>query len=159
MKAGPLANSPSLTHIRGTVSGLRFILVLWLAVLWLPASSHVLLERAGVIHPHQPHCHGDHDHDSDAGHSEDAQGHPNESHDAADGRCLRAMLDSGGTLAVPDLLPAFLASAMGLESVILLPDPTVSRPESPGTAPPELAPSWIFLQRTTLPVRAPSSVA
>jgi len=130
------------------------MLVLWLAVLWLPASSHALLEQAGLIHTHQPHSHSHGE--ADTGAPQDPSGHPNESHDAADGRCLRVLLDAGPLLLVPDLMPSFLAGAMGLGMADLVVRPPSPAPESPGTAPPELTPSWLFLQRTTLPVRAPS---
>ena len=55
------------------------IVALALAALWLPASSHALLEHLELIHQ----VHADHETDSDDSHEHDADNHA-----AADGLCV-----------------------------------------------------------------------
>ena len=111
------------------------IAILMLA-LWVPASSHELLESAGVIH--QPHATADSDKD----------------HDAADGLVLlpssvNAPAMSAALVCVPPVV------------VFLLPEPVetrLSRRIDSGTSPP-LPNVWQFVHRAALPVRAPSSAS
>ena len=147
------------------------MVALLLAVFWLPASSHVLLEQSGLIHSHLPQLHAatalpGHDGELQAethaeshadAHTDGTASHPNESHDAADGRCLRPAQDSALKAPAPAMTPALLTEAAWL--VALLATHPV-RPQSglapPGDAPPELARQWQFVRRAALPVRAPS---
>jgi hypothetical protein len=132
------------------------IVVLLLVAIWLPASSHALLQHAGFIHQqhedeHDPHSDADHHGDSDGRHEHDADNHA-----AADGLCLLAM----GKLQVP--APPFVAT-LGWLLVALLPPSAQANGMAfhtglspPGTTPPELSHIWQFSFRTALPVRAPS---
>lgn len=142
------------------------IVVLLLVALWLPASSHALLEHAGLIHHEHEHAHQPHsDH-----HHHDAPPHPHPepdgqhehngaNHAAADGVCLRA----SARVQMPT--PDFAAVDAWLTAMLLaLPDDdsataTRSGLSPPGTAPPELPRLWQFSFRTALPVRAPSLVS
>ena len=109
---------------------------LLLLVAWFPASSHAWLETAGLIHSAQ-----------DAHHETD--------HEAANGHC---QLEHGDlTVKIPT------NSAQPWLEVIVAPVPAIAAPASivsvppPGsTAPPELARTWQFAERTALPGRAPS---
>jgi len=99
---------------------------------WLPATSHPLLEGIGVIHEH-----GVPDSDSD--------------HDAADGLIL---LPSSAKAPVVN---ATLVCVLPVV-VFLLPEPVETRPThrmASGTSPP-LPNVWQFVHRAALPPRAPS---
>jgi hypothetical protein len=122
-----------------------------LAAVWLPASSHALLQHAGFIH--QIHVHEDEDHDD---HSSQSHEHDADNHDAADGFCL----SSAGKVAAP--LPGIVMVPDWLE-VPSLPASVIAErfaPHSglspPGVAPPELSHRWQFSNRAALPARAPS---
>src|SRR5438552_474276 len=103
--------------------------------LWMPATSHALLESAEVIH--QPHA--------------DADSHGDLDHDAADGLVL---LPSGVDSPV---MSAALVCVLPLAGFLL------SKPAElrltvridSGTSPP-LPNLWQFVHRAALPVRAPS---
>lgn len=138
--------------IKRLVPVLRSMVVLLLAALWLPASSHVLLEHAGVVHAHYAPCH------SSMGGSSETPGSPHEHdpHDAADGQCLRAVPDSGASKAPTASLAWSLADAMGLKMPVSASDSCGHRPPPPGTAPPHLHPSWTFLHRVVMPARPPN---
>jgi hypothetical protein len=124
-----------------------------LALLWVPASSHPLLEYADLIHER----HADHaDHDPD---SSDSHEHNTDNHEAADGKYASA----SPHISVP--LPDVVALPMlfcppGLnwasERHIEL-HPAGLAP--PGTAPPPHSQHWQFSFRTALPARAPSLIA
>ena len=117
---------------------LKTILVLLMLALWVPATSHALLESAGLIH--QAHA----DSDSDGDHD----------HEAADGVVLlpSSVNAPGMSAALVYALPMI---------VFLLPEPIeirlTDRIDS-GTSPP-LPNIWQFVHRTALPVRAPSFVS
>lgn len=103
--------------------------------LWMPATSHALLESAGVIH--QSHADADSDGDHD--------------HDAADGLVLLPLSVSAPvmTAALVCVLPVV---------VFLLPEPIETRLTQridSGSSPP-LANVWQFAHRAALPARAPS---
>jgi hypothetical protein len=121
---------------------LRTIGVLLLLALWMPATSHALLEQAGVIHTE------DSQHDDD--------------HDAADGLCLSAATH---VQAPPASLTVIFAPMAELEfwlAACAVVDGSVaeaSGPAPPGVAPPELAQTWHFSSRMSLQARAPSSLA
>ena len=129
------------------VKSLRFIIAPLLVALWLPASSHVLLERWELIHQ----VHTGHDADSDDSHEHDA-----DNHEAADGKCA----SSSTHVSVP--LPEMVASAdtlsvLGLAWVLELHlERHPSGLDPPGTAPPQLCHRWQFSFRTALSARAPS---
>ncbi len=142
------------------------IVVLLLVALWLPASSHALLEHAGFIHHEHEHAH-EHEPHSDF-HHHDAHPHPEpdgrhehngDNHAAADGLCLLA----SAKVQVPT--PDFTTADGWLTAVLLpLPDDDSgtanhSGLSPPGTAPPELPHIWQFSFRTALPARAPSLVS
>ncbi|HEY0549259.1 MAG TPA: hypothetical protein VGF13_06620 [Verrucomicrobiae bacterium] len=112
---------------------LKTIAALVMLALWMPATSHSLLESAGVIH--QPHADADSDHD----------------HDAADGLVL---LPSSVNA------PVMSATLICVQPVmlVLLPEPVETRLTDricSGTSPP-LPNVWQFVHRAALPARAPS---
>ena len=118
-----------------------------LLVLWVPATSHALLEQAGWIHiPH--------------GDADNASGTDNDNdHDAADGICHVASTqvqvpqsDLAGSPASQALMEfSFVVTASNALS-----SATLKGPDPPGAAPPELAHIWQFSFRASLPPRAPS---
>jgi len=120
------------------VKRLKTIVALLMLALWMPATSHALLESAGVIH--QPHSDADSDGDHD--------------HDAADGLVL---LPSSVNTPVMCVALVYVLPTI----VILLPEPIgtelTDRIHS-GTSPP-LPNAWQFVHRAALPVRAPSSAS
>jgi hypothetical protein len=129
----------------------RFIRIaaLLLIAVWLPGSSHPLLQYAGLIHQ----VHADHEADSSSSHEHDA-----DNHEAADGHCAL----SSTRISVP------LPDAVAAPVLICLLDVRASQPHvglqpsglpPPGTAPPQLSHCWQFSFRTALPVRAPSLIS
>jgi hypothetical protein len=131
-----------------------------LVAVWLPASSHALLQSFGFIH--QVHTHDDsadeaHDADSHDSHEHDADA---DNHAAADGLCL---VSSGkvspaklvAVAALPWLVAATVLSGAETPSSLQ----RHSGPSPPGVAPPELSHCWQFSFRAALPVRAPSFVS
>jgi hypothetical protein len=114
---------------------LKTIVVLLMLALWMPATSHSLLESAGIIH--QTHSDADSDGDHD--------------HDAADGLVLLPSSVNAPviSMALVCLLPTV---------VFLLPEPIETRLTDridSGASPP-LPNVWQFVHRAALPVRAPS---
>ena len=126
---------------------LRVIVSLLLVALWLPASSHVLLEHFELIHQ----VHADHDADSSDSHEHDAY-----NHEAADGMC--AVSSTHVSVPLPDSMAMpMLFCSPGLSWVSeLRVEQQPSGLAPPGTAPPMLLSGWQFLFRTALPGRAPS---
>jgi hypothetical protein len=129
---------------------LRSIVSVLLVAFWLPASSHALLQYAGLIHGQ----HADHDADSPGSHEDDT-----DNHEAADGNCVLSSTHVG--VPVPDaaVMP-ILFCAPGLDwtsefHVELHP----SGLAPPGPAPPHLSHCWQFSSRTALPARAPSRIS
>ena len=120
-----------------------------LVALWLPASSHPLLEAAGLIHDH----HDDHDGDSDASGSHE---HHADDHEVADGNCLLTSTDVSVTVPTPVTppLPIGLPDGEPAQGPCGVCDSPGHAP--PGLAPPELSHRWQFSSRAALPVRAPS---
>jgi len=110
--------------------------VLLLVAVWLPATSHAWLESVGFIHSAE-------------------SGQLETNHEAANGRCQIECPDR--SLAVP-LSTAHLWLAIIVETAPSL--PACSTPEAVmryrSTAPPELARTWQFTERTAPPSRAPS---
>lgn len=132
------------------VNRLKTIVSLLLAVVWLPASSHVWLEHSELIHQ----VHADHDSDSSGSHEHDA-----DNHEAADGKCAlsstHVRVPAFNTVATSFLLfTSVLAWSSEFE---------VTRPLSglapPGLAPPQLSHCWQFSFRTALPSRAPTLIS
>ena len=133
----------------------KHIVALLLLALWVPLTSHELLEQAGFIH-HSDHvvaaanAADTHDHGSDDGDGD---------HDAADGLCR---IDWGGvTLKGPAaaavLLPLWLT--VGEDIFRQIPGLVALKATPPGwslSPPPERAASWHFALRAALPARAPS---
>ena len=123
------------------------VVTILLLALWLPSTSHALLEESGWIHT--PHT------------DTDSAPDPDNDHDAADGICLAASTDvqvpqpelSGGTILA--LLDHFFTLARLADPSPALP----GGPAPPGTAPPEISQTWQFSFRASLPPRAPSPVS
>jgi hypothetical protein len=127
------------------VRWLKTVVTILLLVLWLPATSHALLEQAGWIHT----AHGDADNDS---------GRDND-HDAADGICHRA--SSHVQVPKPELNTELLpAAGNDLFTAAFEISLTLSNGyDPPGAAPPELSSTWQFSFRASLPPRAPSMIS
>jgi hypothetical protein len=132
------------------VRRLKNILVVLTALVWLPASSHALLEHLELIHQ----VHADHDADSSGSHE-----HDTDNHEAADGKCAlssaHVSVPLSKAMATPFLLGTF-AQAWTSEFHIA-PPPSGLPP--PGPAPPQLSHRWQFALRTALPARAPSLIS
>ena len=116
--------------------------------LWLPATSHALLEQTGWIHTEHTDADGASDTDND--------------HDAADGICLVAsnyvhvpQPDSADSPLALASVSFSLMLATLLEASIAAPN----GPDPPGAAPPELSHTWQFSSRASLPPRAPSLIS
>ena len=109
---------------------------------WLPATSHAMLEQAGVIHT------ADSQHDDD--------------HDAADGVCVNATTHVVAPQPILALVPDPAADLEFWLAACAVIDGSVaeaSGPAPPGVAPPELPQTWHFVSRTALPARAPSLIS
>jgi hypothetical protein len=133
-----------------SVKQLRAIITVFLVVIWLPASSHALLEHFELIHRAE----ADHDRDSGGSHEHDA-----DNHEAADGKC--ALSSTHVNVPQPDaaVLP-MLFCALGLDwASELHVEQQPSGLAPPGTAPPPLCQRWQFSFRTALPARVPSLIS
>jgi hypothetical protein len=127
------------------VKWFKTVVTMLLLALWLPATSHALLEQGGWIHT--AHSDGDDASDTD--------------HDAADGLCRVASTDvqvpqpelTGGLLLASADFPLTLAAMF--EASLALPN----GPDPPGAAPPVLFDTWQFSFRASLPPRAPPRVS
>jgi hypothetical protein len=132
------------------VTQVQRIITAFLLAIWLPASSHALLQYAGLIHQR----HTDHDADSNGSHE-----HDSDNHEAADGNC--ALSPTLVSVPVPDAVAnPFPVCALGLDWTSELHvelQPSGLAP--PGTAPPQLSRRWQFSFRTALPARAPSLIS
>ena len=125
----------------------KTVVTVLLLALWLPSTSHALLEESGWIH--SPHTDTDRAPDTD------------NDHDAADGICLAASTDvqvpqpelTGGLLLAWATFSLTLTALF--EASIALPN----GPDPPGAAPPELSQTWQFSFRASLPPRAPSPIS
>jgi len=128
------------------VKRLNITVTVFLLALWLPASSHALLEQVGWIHTAHGGAGGASDTDND------------DDHDAADG--FFRISSTHVQVPQPDLTGGCqfawasipLALAVSSETLLAL----SNGPDPPGVAPPELSPSWQFSVRASLPSRAPS---
>jgi hypothetical protein len=132
-----------ITATPSPVKRLKTIIALFMLAVWVPGTSHALLEAAGVIH--QPHAS-----------SADDDYHD---HDAADGFCVlpSAAAPSVKNVQLGNLL--YLVAPRALESVVT-PTPFRYLPSGGlGASPPLLPKSWQFLFRTALHGRAPSFLA
>ena len=132
------------------MSRLRFIIAPLLVALWLPATSHALLEHLELIHQ----VHADNGSGSGSSHEDDS-----DNHDAADGLCLVPYAKA------PVPQPLFVSLPLCL-MVPILPDGhecigqfSRTGPSPPGTAPPQLSQRWQFSFRTALLARAPSLIS
>src|SRR2546425_12780449 len=114
------------------VRDLKTVAVLLLLALWVPATSHALLEEAGLIHEQAG--------DSDAAHD----------HDGADGLCLPASHTTIQTKvpvqAVVACLPLLTAADYAE------PDLFGAGPAKYNPSPPEISASWQVYSRAALPV-------
>lgn len=138
-------SASSATCIIARVRWLKTIVTMLLLAVWLPGSSHSLLESLELIHQH----HGEPDSSS-----QDA-----DDHDVADGICR---IESDRVQAPQRELSASLLPLGWTDSsltVTALFQASLSLPTGlapPGTAPPQLSHCWQFSFRAALPVRAPS---
>ncbi|HTL54085.1 MAG TPA: hypothetical protein VL361_00345 [Candidatus Limnocylindrales bacterium] len=121
---------------------LKTVGVLLLLALWAPATSHALLEQAGLIHT------ADTQHDDD--------------HDAADGLCVNAtphVQAPQPSLAVAPGLLVHLEFWLATSAMVDGSVEEASGPAPPGVAPPALPKTWHFSLRTALAARAPSCLS
>ncbi|MGV3754878.1 MAG: hypothetical protein ACO1QS_05810 [Verrucomicrobiota bacterium] len=117
-------------------------MALFLALLWVPVSSHCLLEIAELIH-HDHCCQPSFGHDHSHG------------HDAADGNCQVESRQLAGPK--QDVLKVYLLVSLLDNAAFSLPERTsLSGLISDGVAPPELRPTWQFVSRAAVSPRAPS---
>jgi hypothetical protein len=119
---------------------MKALIALFMLALWVPATSHALLESAGLIHQEQPASGADDDHD----------------HDAADGICA---ISSSSTPLAKGAFSTEVLYVVALTAFDASFDSTVTHPLSInglGPSPPLLPSSWQFVFRTALPCRAPS---
>ena len=117
---------------------MKAIIALFMLALWVPATSHALLESAGLIHQEQP--------ASDA----------HDEHDAADGICA---INSNSTPLAKGAFSTAVLYVVALTSLNASVDSIVTHELAAnglGPSPPLLPSSWQFLYRTALPCRAPS---
>jgi len=129
---------------------LRSIVSVLLAAVWLPASSHAMLEHYGLIHQ----VHADFGADSSNSHE-----HDTDSHDAADGKCALSSTHVSAPLPDAAAMPLlFCTPSLDWNSAL-----HVGRHPSglapPGPAPPHLSHRWQFSFRNALPARAPSLIS
>jgi hypothetical protein len=129
---------------------MRNVCSVLLAVFWLVASSHPVLESAGLIHHHN---------DSDT-HSPATPAHSDDGdsdHDAADGKCPTTF----ARVSIPDP-PQIECALFSFACGVLLNRVDVEI-ESSGLAPPIVGPTPLssrhFAFRTALAPRAPSSIS
>jgi hypothetical protein len=112
------------------VNWLRTIAVLAVVALWLPASSHALLQHAGLIHTDAEHHHDD-------GESHDHAPADAKDHDAADGICR---VESGAAKAPSPVFDSLFFISDELSAFAVF-DRYVrfehSGPSPPGVAPPD----------------------
>jgi hypothetical protein len=129
---------------------LKKIMVLVLVACWLPASSHALLQSAGLIH----HVHADHDHEDISGSHE----HDSDNHELADGKC--AFSATHLSAPSPNMFATLLFSTFGVAQDFQIQAVSIgSGLAPPGAAPPEFPKCWQFVFRTASPPRAPSFVS
>jgi hypothetical protein len=118
------------------------VMATMLALLWLPVTSHCLLETAEIIH---------HDHCCEqpfgTGHSH--------GHDAADGTCQVESRQMPGQKHEV-LKTVVLIAVLSLNGFDFPNQPAVQGIVFDGVAPPELVSSWQFVCRAAVSPRAPS---
>ena len=128
------------------VKWLKSTVTVFLLALWLPATSHGLLQQAGWIHAEHADEAGAPDTDND--------------HDAADGICVVSTDAQLAATELCGLAPAFSSLGFAFVLAALAESlPASSGPDPPGTAPPQLSHRWQFSFRTALPARAPSLIS
>jgi hypothetical protein len=133
----------------------RALVALLLVLLWLPASSHALMQQIGAIHV----VHDDHHHDDHGDGAPRSHEHSADNHAAADGECLltpeiRGLSLPAGVLAQCSL--SVFVSAAGIDPVDAS---NFTGLAPPGVGPPQLSRIWQFLCRAAPSVRAPSLVS
>jgi hypothetical protein len=140
-----------------SVKWFKTVVTILVVAVWLPASSHALLQHVGFIH--QVHAHDGHADDSHEADSPESHEHDADNHDAADGLCVLSV----GKVQVPS--PAVLGQPCWFALPLIAPlrevhpDAFHSGLSPPGVAPPELSHRWQFSFRAALPVRAPSFIS
>jgi hypothetical protein len=119
----------------------RAFFAVCMLALWLPATSHVLLEQSGFIHHPQ----------ADAANADDDY-----DHDAADGICSVSLQVAAVQHVGPSHAVFYVLAVMSVQPLV-----TSAAAERvscrSGLAPPILQSSWQFLLRTAQLGRAPSS--
>jgi hypothetical protein len=129
------------------VGRIRTMFVTLLLAIWPAVTSHTLLEQAGMIHV----VHDDH-HGSEGSHEHNADNHA-----FADGDYTSA--SAANSLKKPGLTSISTAFFQRLYVSAFINNEDSPGPAPPGIAPPFLQKSWYFLLRTALPVRAPSFIS
>lgn len=120
---------------------------MFLVAIWLPASSHALLEAVGLIHE----SHADHEAGGTGSHEHDSGDHA-----AADGQCLRPSTGLKSPVANVSWVPLWGGLLAYVETPASLVSSAAPSILAPGTAPPEVCCGWRFIVRAAAPVRAPS---
>ena len=138
-RPGTVAHASIRCYAYAPVRRLKTIIALMMLAMWMPATSHALLEYAELIHQH--HADGESDTDND--------------HTAADGICVPP--DGGGHWVKYVATHSLSFAAI---DVIFIAPAEVSKGVTDvgglGTSPPLLKQSWQFLFRAAVPGRAPS---
>jgi hypothetical protein len=129
------------------------IVALCLTVVWLPVSSHALLEVWEIIHHHEHHG------DSSSSHNHHHK-HDTANHAAADGLCIvsAAKVNAPRSSDFVAFVPFVNMAALLTLQPGLLESSSHLGLSPPDISPPELSASWKFSLRAALPVRAPSSL-
>lgn len=115
------------------------VLAVLVLAIWVPATSHPLLEAVGMIHQSQAEADSDHDHD----------------HDAADGICALTSANTPVVKTAPVNAVLYLIVRAALLNDALTAMHIFSFGRL-GPSPPLLSRSWQFIHRAALPGRAPS---
>ena len=117
----------------------RTVFAVFMLAIWVPATSHALMEAVGMIH--QQHADADSDSDHD--------------HDAADGIC--AVTSANAPIAKPVSVSVILYVLSHSALINFASDETRHFSFAAlGPSPPLLPKSWQFVYRAALPGRAPS---
>ena len=124
------------------MKGLKTVIAIFMLAIWMPATSHLLLEAAGVIHQQQAGADSDNDHD----------------HDAADGICALTFSNAPVVKSASPSVVLYLIANSALFNSASIETHTFLFGRL-GPSPPLLPKSWQFVYRAALPGRAPSLVS
>jgi len=132
--------------ISSRVKWLRIATAALLLALWVPVTSHCLLEEAGFIEPDE--C------------CEPFGASSSDTHDCG-GHC-QTVESIGFNLPRPQTAPTpptAVLAALAVPGLFLNLQPAPAAEPAPNPSPPELLHAWQFLTRAVPPVRAPSRIA